>query len=218
MMNSLTKPNQSSLFGLSEVDLKLNSSDNVELIILCHNILVSAQNAVPFKSWTTRMLSLGAYVILKKVSEEMVEFTIAVCWDRSFGVCEECADLIYHILLLFVGYEIRYERLIEVMKTKSEQSDSITSLSCLEKTAFAAYVNNDRNQLESGIAFMIRELYLSVASLTVLCLKVNINTEVNETTISNAVCDVFINIMMLLRYRGLRYQQVANVLNTRCCH
>lgn len=50
MMNSLTKPNQSSLFGLSEVDSKLNSSDNVELIILCHNILVSAQNAVPFKS------------------------------------------------------------------------------------------------------------------------------------------------------------------------
>lgn len=121
-------------------------------------------------------------------------------------------------MLLFVGYEIRYERLIEAMKTKSQQSDSITSLSCLEKTAFATYVNNDRNQLESGIAFMIRELYLSVASLTVLCLKVNINTEANETTISNAVCDVFINIMMLLRYRGLRYQQVANVLNTRCCH
>ncbi|MGP1918315.1 MAG: phosphoribosyl-ATP diphosphatase, partial [Candidatus Hodgkinia cicadicola] len=94
MTSSLLKFNESS----PKVCLKLNWN-NKELALLCCSISLSAQTAIPFKSWTTRMLSLGAFVILKKVSEEMIEFVIAVCCDRPKGVCEECADLIYHILL-----------------------------------------------------------------------------------------------------------------------
>ncbi|MGP1914349.1 MAG: phosphoribosyl-ATP diphosphatase [Candidatus Hodgkinia cicadicola] len=201
--------------SLSKLYSKVPSKDSMELAVLCHSILVSAQTAVPFKSWTTRMLSLGVYVILKKISEETAEFTIAVSWDRPSGVREECADLIYHILLLFVGLQIRYERLLEALPTKLTQPSSATSLICLESIAFEIY--NDR-KFETSTAFIIRKLYSSVASLTVLCLKINTTTEVNERPIANAASEVFVNIIMLLYSRGVRYQDVANVLISRCQH
>ncbi|MGP1922069.1 MAG: phosphoribosyl-ATP diphosphatase [Candidatus Hodgkinia cicadicola] len=186
--------------------------------------MVSAQSAIPFKSWTTRMLSLGAYVIVKKISEETAEFTIAVSRDRPLGVREECADLIYHILLLFVGFQIRYERLFETLQAKLMQLTSTTSLMCLESIALEAYRDIKRERFvsdrkfETPTAIIIRKLYSSVASLTVLCLKINTTVEVNEKPIVNAVREVFVNIIMLLYSRGVQYQDVANVLISRCCH
>ncbi|MFP3039054.1 MAG: hypothetical protein ACKEQI_00390 [Candidatus Hodgkinia cicadicola] len=173
------------------------------------------------------MLSLGVYVILKKVTEEMAEFTIAICWDRFEGICKECADLIYHVLLLFVGFEIRYERLLETMKTKLNQTCSITSLMCLENLVLKVYddINCDRNNkfkkarnIEGAIDVMIRKLYLSVASLTTICLKINISAEATESAISNIICEVLINALVLLHYRGVRYHEVVKVLISRCYH
>ncbi|MFP3018945.1 MAG: phosphoribosyl-ATP diphosphatase [Candidatus Hodgkinia cicadicola] len=201
--------------------VRLNHNDNGELITLCRNITQSAQNAVPFKSWTTRMLSLGAFAILKKISEETAEFVIAVCRDRPLGACEECADLIYHILLLFVGFEIQFERLFEALQLRLNRVVFVTSLILLEEIAQKVYVdivrdNFNKNKFESVVDAMIRELYSSVSLLTALCLRININVEASAANISNAVCEVFINAIALLHYRGIRYQSVSDLLIARC--
>ncbi|MGP1911592.1 MAG: phosphoribosyl-ATP diphosphatase [Candidatus Hodgkinia cicadicola] len=194
----------------------LNEKDNGELAALCYNILLSAQNAIPFKSWTTRMLSLGGFTILKKVTEEMVEFVIAVCWDSPSGVCEECADLIYHILLLFVGFEIKYE---EMFRARINQIGVATSLPCLEKPKFNfRTVKLNGYSSNRALTSAVRKLYLSVSSLTAECLLINTNIAITEETVSIAVREVFINVMTLLRYRTIRYQEVANVLIARCNH
>ncbi|MGP1911224.1 MAG: phosphoribosyl-ATP diphosphatase [Candidatus Hodgkinia cicadicola] len=195
---------------------RLNEKDNGELAALCYNILLSAQNAIPFKSWTTRMLSLGGFTILKKVTEEMVEFVIAVCWDSPSGVCEECADLIYHILLLFVGFEIKYEEMfrarINQISVATSSSHSGKPMSNLRDVKVNGYSSN------SALPSAIRKLYLSVSSLTEVCLLINTNIAITERTVNNAVREVFINVMTLLRYRAVCYQEVANILIARCNH
>ncbi|MGP1917030.1 MAG: phosphoribosyl-ATP diphosphatase [Candidatus Hodgkinia cicadicola] len=194
----------------------LNEKDNGELAELCYNILLSAQNAIPFKSWTTRMLSLGGFTILKKVTEEMVEFVIAVCWDSPSGVCEECADLIYHILLLFVGFEIKYE---EMFRARINQIGVATSSPCFGKTmSNFRTVNLNGYSPNGALTSAVRKLYLSVSSLTAVCLLINANIAITEKTVSIAIREVFINVMTLLRYRTIRYQEVANVLIARCNH
>ncbi|MGP1922167.1 MAG: phosphoribosyl-ATP diphosphatase [Candidatus Hodgkinia cicadicola] len=212
MMNNL----QTSAEGQAKSYFHLNEKDNGELAVLCYNILLSAQNAIPLKSWTTRMLSLGAFTILKKVTEEMVEFVIAVCRDSPSGVCEECSDLIYHILLLFVGFEINYE---EMFLAKINQIGVAASSLHSEKTMFNLRdVNVNGYSSSAALTLAIRKLYLSVSSLTSICLLINTKTSINKTTVTIAVREVFINVMTLLRYRAVRYQEVANVLIARCNH
>ncbi|MGP1915960.1 MAG: hypothetical protein ACTS6G_00645 [Candidatus Hodgkinia cicadicola] len=165
--------------------------------------MVSAQSAIPFKSWTTRMFRCR----LRYSKED--KWGNGRIHDRRFlrsslGVREACTDLIYHILLPFVGFQIRNERLFETLQAKLMQLTSTTSLMCLESIALEAYRDIKRERFvngrkfETSTAIIIRKLYSSVASLTVLCLKINTTVEVNEKLIVNALREVFVNIIMLL--------------------
>ncbi|MFP3038914.1 MAG: phosphoribosyl-ATP diphosphatase [Candidatus Hodgkinia cicadicola] len=201
-----------------------NDYDIAELILLCQNIVSSAQMALPFKSWTARMLECGVYTILKKISEEMAEFVIAINCDSSKGVTEESADLIYHILLLFSGLEISYDKLFKIISVRTGRI-KVTSLAPLEEVALKIYnaimlyrivkLKAGRNA-EGSIEIMIHNLYRSVASLTAMCLRIGKIGNVTTKTISCAVYEIIINIMVLLRYRNICYKQVANVIISRC--
>ncbi len=69
-------------------------------------LLESRKVADPADSYTARLLAKGPAKIAKKVGEEGVEAALAgACGDRD-EVISESADLLYHLLVLWVAREI----------------------------------------------------------------------------------------------------------------
>jgi phosphoribosyl-ATP pyrophosphohydrolase len=64
--------------------------------------IASRKTADPGSSYTAKLLHQGRSVIAKKMGEEAVETAIAAVGNDSDAVVAESADLIYHLLVLWV--------------------------------------------------------------------------------------------------------------------
>ncbi len=64
--------------------------------------IASRKTADPGSSYTAKLLHEGRSVIAKKMGEEAVETAIAAVGNDSDAVVAESADLIYHLLVLWV--------------------------------------------------------------------------------------------------------------------
>ena len=64
--------------------------------------IASRKTADPGSSYTAKLLHQGRSVIAKKMGEEAVETAIAAVGNDSDAVVSESADLIYHLLVLWV--------------------------------------------------------------------------------------------------------------------
>lgn len=69
-------------------------------------VLASRKEADPADSYTARLLSKGPEKIAKKLGEEGVETALAgACGDRG-EVIAESADLLYHLLVLWIARDV----------------------------------------------------------------------------------------------------------------
>ena len=71
--------------------------------------IASRKTADPGSSYTAKLLHQGRSVIAKKMGEEAVETAIAAVGNDSDAVVAESADLIYHLLVLWVDCGVEPE-------------------------------------------------------------------------------------------------------------
>lgn len=81
--------------------------------------IIYARKAKPRKSsHTSRLFSKGVNQIAKKFGEEAVELVIEAK-DQSDGLfIGEAGDVLYHFMVLLAEREIRFDEVVEVLKTR----------------------------------------------------------------------------------------------------
>ena len=77
-------------------------SDHDGVLERLYDTIASRKTADPGSSYTARLLHQGRARIAKKMGEEAVETAIAAVGNDSDAVVAESADLIYHLLVLWV--------------------------------------------------------------------------------------------------------------------
>jgi phosphoribosyl-ATP pyrophosphohydrolase/phosphoribosyl-AMP cyclohydrolase len=77
--------------------------------------------APPSESRTARLLAQGARRIAQKVGEEGVETALAGAAGTQQELCEEAADLLYHLAVLLCA---RGARLADVMQVLAQRAGS----------------------------------------------------------------------------------------------
>jgi phosphoribosyl-ATP pyrophosphohydrolase/phosphoribosyl-AMP cyclohydrolase len=70
------------------------------------------------KSYTAKLFSEGAPRIAQKVGEEGVEVAIAAQYGDLRKICEESADLVYHLLVLCRFKGIRFHDVLTVLRER----------------------------------------------------------------------------------------------------
>ncbi|HPO48827.1 MAG TPA: phosphoribosyl-ATP diphosphatase [Spirochaetota bacterium] len=75
---------------------------------------------MPQNSYTTNLFEKGLDKILKKLGEETIELIIA-SKDKPEEVIYETADLIYHLMVLFVYKEIPFNNVLKELSDRMEK-------------------------------------------------------------------------------------------------
>ena len=82
-------------------------------------VIAARGDADPATSWTAKLLQAGPKRIAQKVGEEGVETALAGAAGDDRELCEESADLIYHLLVLL---RLRGLKLANVLAVLAERS------------------------------------------------------------------------------------------------
>lgn len=79
-------------------------------------------NASPDESWTAKLLARGVKRIAQKVGEEGVETALAAAAGDDAEVCEEAADLLFHLAVLLKARGLSYADVMGVLAKRAEKS------------------------------------------------------------------------------------------------
>jgi phosphoribosyl-AMP cyclohydrolase / phosphoribosyl-ATP pyrophosphohydrolase len=79
----------------------------------------------PEASYTARLYRSGVRRIAQKVGEEGLEVALAACTDDDDAVLGECADLIYHLLVLLRARALTLEQVVDTLRARHESMMSI---------------------------------------------------------------------------------------------
>jgi phosphoribosyl-ATP pyrophosphohydrolase len=77
-------------------------SEHESVLQRLYDTIASRKTADPNSSYTAKLLHQGRTMIAKKMGEEAVETAIAAVAKDGDAVVSESADLIYHLLVLWV--------------------------------------------------------------------------------------------------------------------
>jgi phosphoribosyl-ATP pyrophosphohydrolase/phosphoribosyl-AMP cyclohydrolase len=86
--------------------------------------IASRAHADPATSWTAKLLSRGPKRIAQKVGEEGVETALAGAAGDQAEVCEEAADLIYHLLVLLRARDLKLDDVLQVLARRDRDAGS----------------------------------------------------------------------------------------------
>jgi phosphoribosyl-ATP pyrophosphohydrolase/phosphoribosyl-AMP cyclohydrolase len=76
--------------------------------------------ASPEESWTAKLLAQGPKRLAQKVGEEGVEVALAGAAGDAREVCEESADLLYHLAVLLKARGLSFADVMEVLAKRAE--------------------------------------------------------------------------------------------------
>ena len=80
------------------------------------------KSADPETSWTARLLALGPEKAAEKFGEEAVEAIIeAVKGDRA-RLCEEAADVLYHLLVMLAARDVDLADVMAILEAREGTS------------------------------------------------------------------------------------------------
>jgi phosphoribosyl-ATP pyrophosphohydrolase len=82
------------------------------------SVVMSRRTANPAVSHSARLLSRGAAKVAQKFGEEAVECLIEAVAGNRDGVIAESADVLYHLIVLWVASDIRPEEVWEELKRR----------------------------------------------------------------------------------------------------
>ena len=72
----------------------------------------------PEGSYTTKLLNEGTRRIAQKVGEEGVETALAAAAGDDEELCNETADLLYHLMVLLRSRGLSFEQVITTLKSR----------------------------------------------------------------------------------------------------
>jgi phosphoribosyl-ATP pyrophosphohydrolase len=79
-----------------------------------HNVCITT----PGNSYSYKLLSSGIERITQKVGEEAVETVIASISRNQHELCEESADLLFHLLILLCAQQLSLLDVVERLKNR----------------------------------------------------------------------------------------------------
>lgn len=85
-------------------------------------IIVSRKKADPSKSYTARLLKRGVAQCAKKLGEESVETALAAVVKNRRALKAESADLLYHLLVVWVACGIKPKDVYAELARRERQS------------------------------------------------------------------------------------------------
>lgn len=85
-----------------------------------YTVIESRKRERPEGSYTTYLFDQGLDKILKKVGEESAETIIAAKNDDLNALANESADLLYHLLVLFVARGVSLNEVSAVLRSRSK--------------------------------------------------------------------------------------------------
>jgi phosphoribosyl-ATP pyrophosphohydrolase/phosphoribosyl-AMP cyclohydrolase len=85
---------------------------------LLENIIANRIADQPEGSYTARLFAEGPGRIAQKVGEEGVETALAAVSRDDDGLVSECADLLFHLLLLLKSRDLSLERVVEELRAR----------------------------------------------------------------------------------------------------
>jgi phosphoribosyl-ATP pyrophosphohydrolase/phosphoribosyl-AMP cyclohydrolase len=81
-------------------------------------LVAQRQQQRPAGSYTTQLFDAGIPRIAQKVGEEGVEVALAAATGSADDVCNESADLLYHLLVLLRARGLPFSRVIATLKER----------------------------------------------------------------------------------------------------
>jgi phosphoribosyl-ATP pyrophosphohydrolase/phosphoribosyl-AMP cyclohydrolase len=84
--------------------------------------IASREGADPSSSWTAKLLASGPKRAAQKVGEEGVETALAGAAGEEKELCEESADLIYHLLVLLRSRGVKLTQVLEVLAGRAKSA------------------------------------------------------------------------------------------------
>jgi phosphoribosyl-AMP cyclohydrolase / phosphoribosyl-ATP pyrophosphohydrolase len=76
-------------------------------------------------SYTARLYRGGVRRIAQKLGEEGLEVALAACLEDDEALRGECADLLYHLLVLLRARSLSLDRIVETLRARHESMMSI---------------------------------------------------------------------------------------------
>ena len=80
--------------------------------------LASRRHADPETSYTAKLFANGPDSILKKIGEECAELIMAAKDGKRLNIVRESTDVIYHILVLLVFFDMSIEDVSQEMRRR----------------------------------------------------------------------------------------------------
>ena len=81
-------------------------------------VIASRRSEAPEGSYTARLLARGLDHTLKKVGEEATEVVLAAKGESDARLAEECADLLYHVLVVLEQRGVRPAAVLDVLRAR----------------------------------------------------------------------------------------------------
>ena len=81
-------------------------------------VIAGRATADPSASYTARLLGRGLDHTLKKVGEEATEVVLAAKGESDERLAEECADLVYHLMVVLAQRRLPLARVLEVLAVR----------------------------------------------------------------------------------------------------
>jgi phosphoribosyl-ATP pyrophosphohydrolase/phosphoribosyl-AMP cyclohydrolase len=91
----------------------------VDFLAELYALLASRKREEGGAGYTNALLSQGRTRIAQKVGEEGVEVVIAGLTGDSAELIGESADLLYHLMVLFVDRDIHFSQVIDCLKSRN---------------------------------------------------------------------------------------------------
>lgn len=89
-----------------------------DFLFYLQDYLEGRKNDSPEESYTARLISRGINKVAQKVGEEAVEVVIEAKDDNEELFLNECADLMYHYIVLLVAKGYRLQDVIRVLEQR----------------------------------------------------------------------------------------------------
>jgi phosphoribosyl-ATP pyrophosphohydrolase/phosphoribosyl-AMP cyclohydrolase len=99
-------------------DAASTGAQQLAFLALLENIIANRIADQPEDSYTAKLFAKGPSRIAQKVGEEGVETALAAVTRDDEGLVSECADLLFHLLVLLKSRELGLERIVEELKAR----------------------------------------------------------------------------------------------------
>ena len=95
-----------------------SDAQRLGFLALLENIIANRIADQPESSYTAKLFAKGTGRIAQKVGEEGVETALAAVSRDDEGLVSECADLLFHLMVLLKSRELTLERIVEELKAR----------------------------------------------------------------------------------------------------